>query len=135
VGLTGIVRLRKSGHEKPMKSNAARSLAVSLALCAMVLRALLPEGWMPAASAAAPLVICSIDGTHHSKAPGAPAQPQSQAPCAFAAAAPLAPPPTTATNLGAIGEVATLEPSFLDSLFTVAPDFRLNAARAPPTHV
>ena len=29
-----------------------RSLAVSLALCAMVLRALLPDGWMPTAGPA-----------------------------------------------------------------------------------
>jgi hypothetical protein len=135
MGLTGIVRLRKSGRIKPMYSDAARSFAVSLALCAMVLRALLPDGWMPAASAAVPLVICSIDGTHHTKAPGAPTQPQSHAPCAFAAAAPLAPPSPPVTIANAIDDATALAPSVRDSRFFDAPDYQPNAARAPPSHV
>ncbi len=67
-----------------------RSASVSLALCAMVLRALLPDGWMPAA-AGSPFVICSVDGVHGGgKQPSDPAR--ERAPCAFAAAAHLAPP-------------------------------------------
>jgi hypothetical protein len=115
-----------------MKSHAARSLAVSLALCAMVLRALLPDGWMPAANAAVPLVICSIDGTHHTKAPGEPAR--SHAPCAFAAAAPLSPPSANVAIKIARDEATTLAPRFLDFQFVNAPLFRPNAARAPPAH-
>jgi len=44
-----------------------RSLAVTLALSAMVLRALLPEGWMPNTFGVpgTSLVICSVDGVHH----------------------------------------------------------------------
>jgi hypothetical protein len=70
-----------------------RSIAVTLALGAMLLRAILPAGWMPNVSGA-PLVICSIDGVHH----GAPAQDplkgsqQDEHACPFAMAAHLAPP-------------------------------------------
>ena len=44
-----------------------RSFAVTLALSAMLLRAVLPAGWMPNLTGAgdAPLVICSVDGAHH----------------------------------------------------------------------
>ena len=43
-----------------------RSFAVTLALSAMLLRALLPAGWMPdLAGTGAPLVICTVDGLHH----------------------------------------------------------------------
>jgi hypothetical protein len=130
MGLTGIVRLRKSGRERPMNLHAARSLALSLALCAMALRALLPDGWMPAANAAVPLVICSIDGTHHSKAPGEPAR--SHAPCAFAAAAPLSPPSASVAIKVAMGDAIAFVPSGLDDVITTAAVFRPNPARAPP---
>ena len=71
-----------------------RSAAIGLALCAMVLRALLPDGWMPAAAAgSSPFVICSVDGVHGGgKPPADPARESRHAPCAFAAAAHLAPP-------------------------------------------
>jgi hypothetical protein len=39
-----------------------RFAAVHLALAAMVLRALLPAGWMPGASAGTPLVVCTMNG-------------------------------------------------------------------------
>jgi hypothetical protein len=39
-----------------------RLAAVHLALAAMALHALVPAGWMPSASAAAPLVICTMHG-------------------------------------------------------------------------
>jgi hypothetical protein len=40
-----------------------RFAAVHIALAAMMLRALLPAGWMPAAIAGgAPLVVCTMDG-------------------------------------------------------------------------
>jgi hypothetical protein len=39
-----------------------RFAAVHVALAAMVLRALLPAGWMPGASAGTPLVVCTMDG-------------------------------------------------------------------------
>ncbi|MBL6854110.1 MAG: hypothetical protein ISS15_07490 [Alphaproteobacteria bacterium] len=111
-----------------------RSIALSLALCAMVLRALLPDGWMPAANAAGtPFVICSVDGTHHGgKAPG---EQRTHAPCAFAAAAPLSPPSTSAIVARAAGDVAVIA-----RITHIAPRFgaanhRPNAARAPPVPV
>lgn len=39
-----------------------RIAAVHLALVAMMLRALLPAGWMPSVTAGAPITICTMDG-------------------------------------------------------------------------
>jgi hypothetical protein len=119
-----------------MKSQAARSLAVSLALCAMLLRALLPDGWMPAASAAdgVPFVICSVDGSHHDgKAPGEPQQQRTHAPCAFAAAAPLAPPCAGAAPRRT-ADATHLSHRPAGTVVAIAAPFRPNAARAPPAH-
>ena len=53
----------------------SKQFAVSLALAAMLLRALLPDGWMPAAAASGtPFVICSVDGVH-TGGKGTPTQP------------------------------------------------------------
>jgi hypothetical protein len=113
-----------------MRLNFARSLAVSLALAAMVLRAVLPDGWMPAVGAS-PFVICSVDGTH--KDGKAPAQtPSRHAPCAFASSAPLSPPAMAATIPVANGEAQRLAASFANDVIVRAPLHRPNAARAPP---
>jgi hypothetical protein len=113
-----------------------RSIAVSLALCAMVLRALLPDGWMPAANAAeTPLVICSVDGTHHNgKAPGD-TQQRTHAPCAFAAAAPLSPPSTGAVVACAPGAVTFIARGFDSAPLVGAARYQPNAARGPPASV
>jgi hypothetical protein len=112
-----------------------RSIALSLALCAMVLRALLPEGWMPAANAAeagAPFVICSVDGTHHGgKAPGD-TQQRTHAPCAFAAAAPLSPPSSAADIARSPGDVTVIAHFASAAPLVSAADYRPNTARAPP---
>jgi hypothetical protein len=116
-----------------MNLSVSRSLAVSLALCAMLLRALLPDGWMPAAQAnGAPLVICTMDGTHHRQAPTQPGQERSHAPCAFAAAAPLAPPAVTAVVSRPAHGAVRFARAFADRDIAIAPDFRPNAPRAPP---
>jgi hypothetical protein len=116
-----------------MNLSVSRSLAVSLALCAMLLRALLPDGWMPnSEGGAAPFVICSADGTHHGKAPVQPGQERSHAPCAFAAAAPLAPPAVAAVAGRTVHGAVRLARAFADENIFTAPDFRPNAARAPP---
>jgi DUF2946 family protein len=119
-----------------MSLSPSRQLAVSLALCAMLLRALLPDGWMPTASAAAagsPFEICSVDGLHSGgKAPAQDQQQQrSHAPCAFAAAAPLTPPAQAATPAvpSAVFHIARAETA---PLAPRAPPYRPNAARAPP---
>jgi hypothetical protein len=71
-----------------------RSLAVTLALSAMLLRAMLPVGWMPdLAGTGAPLVICSVDGLHHiPQDPSHSHDDDHGYACPFAAAAHLAPP-------------------------------------------
>ncbi len=115
-----------------MRRPFRRSAAISLALCAMVLRALLPDGWMPSAGAS-PFVICTADGMHRDgKAPAAPAQDRAHAPCAFAAAAPLSPPTTLAAAIGASGQGLRQPLSFATPDFFRAPQFQPNAARAPP---
>lgn len=69
-----------------------RSFAVTLALSAMLLRAMLPAGWMPNVTGVggAALVICSVDGAHHLPSHD-PAHGDDHM-CPFAAAAHLAPP-------------------------------------------
>ena len=115
-----------------------RSIAMSLALCAMLLRALLPDGWMPAANAAeagSHFVICSVDGTHHSGKAPVDTQQRTHAPCAFAAAAPLSPPSTVVTVFRAFGGVTVIARFSQAAPFIGAPDHRPNAARAPPASV
>jgi hypothetical protein len=113
-----------------------RSLAISLALCAMVLRALLPDGWMPnmaAGATAAPFVICLADGGHAGgKAPAQPTQEHSHAPCAFAAAAPLAPPAFAALIVAAPSEATYFAAAFVQDAPAISSPHRPNAARAPP---
>lgn len=117
-----------------MRLSGYRSVAVSLALCAMVLRALLPDGWMPAANAAgAPFVICSLDGIHTGgKLPSEPGQERSHAPCAFAAAAHLAPPLPAASGLAAPLEIAFVRIAAPAQSIAAQRIYRPNAARAPP---
>jgi hypothetical protein len=117
-----------------MRLPCPRSLAVSLALAAMVLRALLPDGWMPGADAAvSPFVICAADGSHRDgKTPAQPAQERGHGACAFAAAAPLSPPASAAILIAAPRETARLAAARTQDavLFTAA--YRPNTARAPP---
>ncbi len=74
-----------------------RHIAVALALAAMLLRALLPEGWMPnpGGIAGTPVVLCTSYGMEHIvlDADGKPVKPQDSQRsdiCAFAASAHLA---------------------------------------------
>ena len=107
-----------------------RSLAVNLALAAMVLRALLPDGWMPS-TGAAPFTICSADIVKQDgKAP--PAQEHSHAPCAFAAAAPLAPSSSVAIALTAPSQASRVASPLLDVRLSPSSPYRPNAARGPP---
>jgi hypothetical protein len=125
----------KTATEGNMRLPLHRSLAISLALCAMVLRALLPDGWMPnmAAGAGAPFIICSADGGHMGgKTPAAPTPERSHAPCAFAAAAPLAPPAFAALVIAASHDATHLAAAFVQDSPAIASAHRPNAARAPP---
>jgi len=107
-----------------------RCAAISLALCAMVLRALLPDGWMPAA-AATPFTICSVDGVHGGgKAPADPAR--SHAPCAFAAAAHLAPPQVAPSAAPVLSAAWPIRFSRRSEPVRQRADHRSNPPRAPP---
>ncbi|MGH6888143.1 MAG: DUF2946 family protein [Rhizomicrobium sp.] len=80
-------------------TSAPRAFAVSLALFAMLLRGLLPAGWMPAPNGSGEIVICTGHGTIHT----APRQDGHTLPdrgnriCPFAAVAHQAPPLAFAT--------------------------------------
>ena len=98
-----------------------RSLAATLALAAMLLRGLLPAGWMPNPDgvAGAPLIICTMGGPQHLHPAHAP-QDNSGKVCPFAVMAHLA----AATPLAAIAQ-----PVF--TIWRVSPpaDFRRQMAR------
>lgn len=109
-----------------------RSAAVALALIAMLLRALLPDGWMPSGESA-PFTICSVVIAHHAGGkPSKPEQEHRHAPCAFAAAAPLAPPAITALTFGISARPVAISSGFTDDRATSSSQHRANAARAPP---
>jgi hypothetical protein len=85
-----------------MNTPAVRKAATALALAAMVLRALLPAGWMPATTGAhgATLVICTMTGPKRMTLPDAPSKNQQQqppdhasGPCPFGVAAVAFAPP------------------------------------------
>jgi hypothetical protein len=110
-----------------------RSLALSLALCAMVLRALLPVGWMPnngPDASASPFIICSVDGHHGGNSDSD--REHRHGPCAFAAAAHLSPPAFAASVPASPAEATRLAFAAADDSVVRASDYRPNAARAPP---
>ena len=113
-----------------------RSFAVTLALSAMLLRAMLPAGWMPniAGVGGAAFVICSVDGLHHGPAHD-PAQGQhDDHMCPFAAAAHLAPvqaPPVIVQPVA----VASLDHTFAEQLPPFATADPGHAPRGPPVSI
>jgi len=131
--------------------NAIRSLAVTLALAGILLRGLLPEGWMPntgADTGLSPLMPCSMGApptlamdmmaampgmAGMSKAPPqAPMKDASHAPCAFAAAAPLSPPLVASLDVGPTALMEKFVPQFAQRVFAQPALHRPNGARAPP---
>ena len=114
-----------------------RSAAVHVAIAAMLLRALLPAGWMPSAEAGTPITICTMNGPMQIVL-GHDGQPLKQKPgdtrhhaaCPFAAAphmalatpvALFAPPQPASTGTSAHSKTA-------DRIALYAPQ----APRAPP---
>ncbi|HLJ52935.1 MAG TPA: hypothetical protein VKT24_06075 [Rhizomicrobium sp.] len=107
-----------------------RSAALSLALAAMLLRAFLPDGWMPSAPGSGTLfTICSV-AQHESKAPRG--EGHTHVPCAFAAASTLAPPALAALAFG-VSSASWLvaAPVHREEPRAVRPH-RPHIARAPP---
>lgn len=105
-----------------------------IALAALLLRALVPVGWMPAATAQTPFVICSINGpVQHApdgqKLPDDAAHHQT---CAFAAAPHLAKTPDV------VALAAPALPVFVIARAEIAPALarpspqRAQSPRAPP---
>ena len=108
-------------------------LARHLLLAALLLRALVPLGWMPGSAqlGQAAWIICTADGGIQHGAPGKDDARQHQQPCAFAAAhvmaAPQAhgfvPPSLRAAAIATVPAPAALQ---------VAASFTPQAPRAPP---
>ena len=112
----------------------SRRAAVHLALAAMLLRAVMPAGWMPSAAAGLPLTICTMNGPVQMVL-GPDGSPIKQKPhhdiCPFAAAPPLAElaaavPVTAPSLLPVNAEMA--QPDGLVLAARHAP----HSARAPP---
>lgn len=112
-------------------TTAARSSLLTLALCAMVLRALLPVGWMPdpGGMADGPLVICTMHGAHHISPGHRPAHSPDEhgSICPFAAAAHFAPPQMAV----AVAAPVTFAWAPFPNLSQSAPRVSVNLAHEP----
>jgi hypothetical protein len=106
---------------------------------AMVLRALLPAGWTPAAISSAnasPFVICTMDGPLHPQpAKHDQSDRNRSTPCVFAAAAHLAPPAVDAISVVPASVAAPIFFASSHDALAARAIFRPNAARAPPASV
>lgn len=118
-----------------------RLAAFHAAFAAMMLRALMPAGWMPSQNDAggSPLVICSINGPVHLVV-GRDGQPLKQAPsrhedCPFAAAAHLA---QTASVVATALPSQVSAPAYWTAHVAVVagpPRYAVQSPRAPPDFV
>jgi hypothetical protein len=116
-----------------------KSTALQIAILAMVLRALLPAGWMPEAISSAnasPFVICTMNGPLHqapAKQKPSSGHDRAGAPCVFAAAAPLSPPLADAASVSLLRVAAPIFFASSRDTFHANAIFRPNTARAPPS--
>jgi hypothetical protein len=112
-----------------------KSTALQFALVAMVLRALLPAGWMPVASGASdgPLAICTLHGPAHLSPAGKSANHEPAARfCPFATAAHMAGPALAPpAPLPAATAIFARKAEWRRIHFAQVPR-RTNEARAPP---
>lgn len=108
-------------------------LARHLLLAALLLRALVPLGWMPGSAqlGQAAWIICTADGSVQHGAPGKDDAPQHQPPCAFAAAHVMASPQAHSLALPSL-QAATVEATAAPALLYLATAFTPQAPRAPP---
>jgi hypothetical protein len=121
--------------------HVARHLASVLMLLALVLRAAVPQGWMPSADStdlAGSFTICSVSGairialdTEGNPFPADPEEPQSHPPCAFATLAHLSPPSSGAPVLAPNASAAFAVAFSVSSPTTKARSYAAGA-RAPP---
>ena len=120
-----------------------KSAAFGIAILAMMLRAALPQGWMPSSQGAAPLMLCpgmtemaAMPAMSHEAPPQKPDhRHDGAAQCIFAAAAHPASPASAPPALLAAQAVTHID--FLSAHETPerARAYRPNAARAPPAFV
>jgi len=126
------MRLLIREQDRNIVTAAFRSLAATLALAAMLLRAVLPAGWMPNPDGAAgtPFVICSLSGPQHIHPAHAPRDSSGKV-CPFAVAAHLAAPELP---VAAIRPVFTVWRSSPPAVYDWQPVRRIRAhsPRAPP---
>ncbi len=111
-----------------------RRAAVHLALVALMLRALLPAGWMPNPAAGSLFVICTMEGALQADGKAKPASndPRAHEACPFAAAAHLSPPQEN-NHFAAplLAAAMTIVPASQTRSVTRAP-FAPQSPRAPP---
>jgi len=115
---------------------------VQIALVAMLLRALLPVGWMPDVAAGTPFVICTVNGPLQAAhlpdtgkhQPGHDDSRQNDM-CPFAASAHLAT-PAAAASIAASTQIASFAPvqSLAPAVHTTG-RYALQSPRAPPSFV
>jgi hypothetical protein len=121
-----------------MRDSIRQSLkrgGLHLALVAMMLRALLPAGWMPTGDIAQPLVICTAAlAAQHDKTPTHdPAKMQEHGVCPFATLA-AATPPDTVAALPTPSEFGTAQVSFAERQTPLSkPRLAASSPRAPPS--
>jgi hypothetical protein len=133
---------KRTGRDSAVKGFDAavtlflRSLALTLALGGMLLRAALPAGWMPNVDgpSGATFEICSVDGLHRVPQPGRHSADDHNQVCAFAAAAHLASPQIPAT-LAIPVSFASSAPHVLVQRGETDPDDPGHAPRGPPASV
>lgn len=109
-------------------------LARHLLLAALLLRAMVPLGWMPGTAqlGQAAWIICTADGQIQHGTPGKDdAEHQHQQPCAFAAAHVMASPEAAALAAPVL-QIAAIDTGAAPVPLSVAAPFAPQAPRAPP---
>jgi hypothetical protein len=104
-----------------------------LLLAALLLRALMPLGWMPGSAqlGQAAWIICTADGLIQHGTPGHDGSHQHQQPCAFAAAHVMASPQGHIFSAPLL-QAAALESQAAPAVIRVAAVFTPQSPRAPP---
>ena len=110
-----------------------KMLARHLLLAALLLRAMVPLGWMPGSAqlGQAAWIICTADGQIQHGAPGKDDTAHQHPPCAFAAAHVMASPQASAIAAPVL-QAAVIETRTLPTAFHVAASFTPQSPRAPP---
>jgi len=105
-----------------------------LLLAALLLRALVPLGWMPGSAqlGQAAWIICTADGSVQHGAPGKDDGQNQHQPCAFAAAHVMASPQAYGFAAPPL-QAAVVETGTAPAVLLVPAAFTLQAPRAPPS--